>query len=264
MPLKRGMVKKMKKTYRKKRMYKKKFHIIPRRLDSVVHRFKEILRKKIFVNSATITVPGNNDIAGTQYRYVSGLLQDFVNLTSTGAVAPSSGDNFTLNNILHGGLKTIFDQIKIDYFVFKFTPTNYGLDFTNTQLMKAPGNLYVYIDKDGGVAPNSLGLVRERGNVKRINFSRGNKTLKIIAKPYTHSITADITGTNTAYTNKRLYWMDIQRLYTGSSVGVPLINLGAWFVEVPTNSDGSSLTAPTIDLVIDCQIDVYYSCKNQL
>lgn len=246
----------------KYRRYKVK---IRRPLDSVVHRFKEVLRKKIFVNSATIQTPLAGDIAGTQYRYVSGLLEDFLNLSTNGAVAPTSGDNFTLNNILHGGLKTIFDQVKIDYIVFKFIPLNSSLDFTNTQLMRAPGNLYVYADKDGQAAPNSLGLVRERGNVKMINFSRGNKTLKILVKPYTHTILADIGGTtNTAYVPKKLGWMDMQRLYTGSFLGVPKVNLGAWFVEVPTNSDGSALTAPEMNLVIDCQATVYYSCKNQL
>jgi len=247
------------KTYRRyKKLYK-------RTLDSRVHRFKELLRTKILVNSDTAQTPTATDPAGTGYKYVSGKLEDFIDFASSAAtVGAPRGNNAWLNNVRNGGLKTIFDRIRIDYISFKFiSPFTSSDMLTGANNQQGTFNLYTSKDKDGGTAITSLYYMRERGNVKVKRMGGYPKVHIVGCKPYTDFRSVGQDNQASVELAKPLYWFDIQKLYEGFTTGVPRLNLGHWFIEVPTDITGS-ITAPAINAVIDVQITVYYSCKNQL
>lgn len=124
-------------------------------------------------------------------------------------------------------------------------------------------NLYTSKDKDGGTAITSLYYIRERGNVKVKRLGGYPKIHKVVCKPYTDYRTLGQDNQPSVDVSKPLYWFDIQKLYEGFNSGVPRMNLGHWFIEVPTDITGS-MTAPAINAVVDVQITVYYSCKNQM
>lgn len=255
----KGKAKASIKGYKKARIYKN----VP--LDSRVHHFKELLRTKILVNSDTAQTPAANDLAGTGYKYVSGKLEDFIDFASSAAtVGAPRGNNAWLNNVRNGGLKTIFDRIRIDYISFKFiSPFTSSDMITGANNQQGTFNLYTSKDKDGGTAITSLYYMRERGNVKVKRMGGYPKVHKVGCKPYTDFRTVGQDNQASVELAKPLYWFDIQKLYEGFTTGVPRLNLGHWFIEVPTDITGS-ITAPAINAVIDVQITVYYSCKNQL
>lgn len=252
------------KMYRRPR-YKKK-------IDSYIHRFKELLRTKIVVNSDTMQVPANDDPAGTQYRYVSGKLEDFIDLSaSSSASAPSSGNNKWLNNLRRGGLKTVFDMVKIDSIVFKFISPYTSSDMMSGGANNQQGtlNLYTSLDKDGGGSITSLYYMRERGNVRFKRLGGYSKVHKVVVKPWTDSRSMGADNTASVNLARPLGWFDLGKIYEGpnaqgvSGEGVPRLNLGHYFIEAPTDILGGG-TAPAPNMVIDCQITVYYSCKNLL
>lgn len=257
-------VKKMVKSGRKMfKMYKRR---INRPIDSRIHRFKEILRSKIVINNDTIQTPAADDPAGTQYRYVSGRLEDFIDLTaSSGASVPNNGNNKTLNNVRRGGLKNIFDRMRIDKIVFKFISPHTSLDMgpTGSNNQQGTFNLYTSLDKDGGGTITSLYNIRERGNVRVRRLGGYSKIHTVICKPYTDYRTVGQDNQGSVNLAKPLYWFDVQNIYEGFTTGVPRLNLGHWFVEAPTDILGSQ-TNPVFNMVLDCQITVYYSMKNQI
>lgn len=235
-----------------------------RPLDSRTHKFKEILRNKIVINSDTIQTPPANDPAGTQYRYIAGKLEDFINLSDSSSVsAPASGNNKYLNNVRVGGLKTIFDRIKIDYIKFKFISPYTSADMGGTNNLQGTFNLYTSLDKDGGSTITSLYYIRERGNVKVKRMGGYPKIHTVTCKPWTDYRTIGADNQPSVNVAKPLGWFDAGTIYEGFNSGVPRINLGYWYVEVPTDILGSPVV-PAVNMVLDCQITVYYSMKNQI
>lgn len=257
------------KRYSKYKRFKAKMY---RKVDGLVHRFKERLRTKIVVNSDTALVPANDDPAGTQYRYIVGKLEDLINLKDSSSVsAPGSGNNKYLNNVRSGGLKAIFDRMKISYIKFKFispwTSSDALSGSPNNQ--QATLNLYTFLDKDGVVIPastssnniRSLYYVRERGNMRMSRMNGYNKVHTVLCKPYTDHATIDSAGNATVKLARPLGWFDVQNIYQGTDVGVPIMNLGIYYIECPTDVLGTG-NSPAFNGVIDCQIDVYYQMKN--
>ena len=196
---------------------------------------------------------------------MSGRLEDLIDLTaSSGATAPSNGNNKWLNNVRRGGLKTIFDRIRIDTIVFKFISPNTSSDMiTGANNLQGTFNLYTSKDKDGGGTITSLYYMRERGNLKVVRMGGYNKIHKVVCKPWTDYRTMGADNQASVQVAKPLYWFDAGTIYEGFTTGVPRINLGYWFVEVPTDILGGQ-TVPAPNMVLDCQITVYYSMKNQI
>jgi len=247
------------------RGYKKMVIKKSKPIDARIHTFKENLRTKLLINSDTIQTPAADDPAGTQYRYISGKLEDLIDLTaSSSASPPNNGNNKWLNQVRKGGLKTLFDRLRIDKIIFRFYSPHTSSDMaTGSNNLQGTLNLYTSLDKDGGGTITSLYYMRERGNVKIARLGGYPKVHKVICKPYTDYRTIGADNQPSVNISKPLYWMEIGNLYEGFTSGVPRMNLGHYFIEAPTDILGGQ-TAPNYNMVVDCQITVIYSCKNLL